>query len=145
MPHSLRVSAYAVLVDEGRILLCRLAPYVPASPAWTLPGGGIDPGEHPRDAAIREVYEECGLHISVSDEATIDSENFEKDDGSLQALRIIFRGKVLGGELTHEVDGSTDRCEWFTQEETESLPLVEVARLGIRLAFGDLDQGDPGL
>ncbi len=86
---------------------------------------------------MREVYEECGLHISVSEEATIDSENFEKDDGILQALRIVFRGEVLGGELTHEVEGSTDRCEWFSPEEIENIPLVEVARLGVQLAFGN--------
>jgi 8-oxo-dGTP diphosphatase len=34
-------------------------------PVWVLPGGGIDPGETPEEAAIREVLEETGLRVSL--------------------------------------------------------------------------------
>lgn len=30
-------------------------------PAWQMPQGGIDPGETPRDAALRELFEETGI------------------------------------------------------------------------------------
>jgi putative (di)nucleoside polyphosphate hydrolase len=30
-------------------------------PAWQMPQGGVDPGEHPRDAALRELEEETGV------------------------------------------------------------------------------------
>ncbi|QYX56265.1 RNA pyrophosphohydrolase [Roseovarius sp. SCSIO 43702] len=30
-------------------------------PAWQMPQGGIDPGESPRDAALRELHEETGV------------------------------------------------------------------------------------
>ena len=55
-------SACAVVVDDGgRVLLGRRADTGNSS----LPAGAIDPGEQPADAAVREVYEETGVHIAV--------------------------------------------------------------------------------
>lgn len=34
-------------------------------PVWVLPGGGIDPGEAPEKAVIREILEETGLSVKV--------------------------------------------------------------------------------
>src|ERR1700710_1142172 len=49
----------AVIHDsEGRILLQR-----GTHGSWSLPAGGIDPGEAPAQAVIREVWEETGLRV----------------------------------------------------------------------------------
>ena len=42
---------------KGEILLVKHT-YLPG---WYLPGGGVDHGEDVREAAVREVYEECGI------------------------------------------------------------------------------------
>jgi ADP-ribose pyrophosphatase YjhB (NUDIX family) len=131
-----RIAAYGLVVDEGRILLCRLSEQVVGNAGhWTLPGGGIDFGEDPRAAAVREVFEETGLRVEVDELVTVDSALFSLTDHEHHALRIIYRVRVLGGELANEADGSTDLCAWLTPTEALGLPLVSLARIGIELAF----------
>ena len=54
------VTAAFCLVREGRVLTVRKA----GSTRFMLPGGKIDPGESPREAAVREVMEEVGVDVS---------------------------------------------------------------------------------
>jgi 8-oxo-dGTP pyrophosphatase MutT (NUDIX family) len=49
------------------LLLTHFDPEVGLPPRWITPGGGIDAGETPLEAAVRELWEETG--ISVSQEA----------------------------------------------------------------------------
>lgn len=35
-------------------------------PVWVLPGGGIEAGESPEEAAVREVEEETGLRVKIA-------------------------------------------------------------------------------
>lgn len=59
----MRVRASAVLLDhEGRVLLVR---QFPNSDLWLPPGGGVEPGENSRQAAVREAKEEAGLDVEI--------------------------------------------------------------------------------
>ena len=68
---TLRVGAYAVCVRDGAVLLARWIGSEP--PRWTLPGGGLDHGEDPRDGAIREVEEETGYRVELRQLLTVES------------------------------------------------------------------------
>jgi hypothetical protein len=48
----------------------------------------------------------------------------------------VYRTRIVGGELRDETDESTDHAAWCWREELESMPLVELGRLGVKLAFG---------
>ena len=51
-------------------------------------------------------------------------------------MRIVYRTEIVGGELRHETDESTDQAAWCSREDVAALPLVELGRLGVELAFG---------
>ncbi len=49
--------------DEGAVLWVKRTDY----DVWNLPGGGSDEGEPPWETAVREAYEETGLHVRLTD------------------------------------------------------------------------------
>jgi ADP-ribose pyrophosphatase YjhB (NUDIX family)/transcriptional regulator with XRE-family HTH domain len=137
----LRVAAYGVVVDErARILLTRLSPVTDHPGWWTLPGGGIEHGEHPRDAVVREVLEETGLAVDVHE--LLDLRSFRRapgEDGRLHdchALQVLYRATARDSSsaLVVEVEGTTDDARWVPLADVEELPLVDLSRAGVELA-----------
>lgn len=130
----LRVAAYALIHDAGRILLCRLSREIPEWEGhWTLPGGGLEFGESPDDAVVREVREETGLIVRITDIAGIDNLYIRRDSEDFQGIRIIYLVTVIGGELRHEVSGTTDRCEWHQLDRLSELKMVELVEAGVKM------------
>jgi 8-oxo-dGTP diphosphatase len=119
-PKRQRVAAYAVILRDDAILLSRLSPLVTREELWTLPGGGLDHGEDPRDAVIREIHEETGLHADVSDTARVYSAHMPQawrggQRVNAHAVRIVYDGWVAPGSpepRVMEVDGSTIEAAW---------------------------------
>ena len=141
LPRLQRIAAYNVCVDESsRLLMCRLSAITERPGWWTLPGGGIDFGEHPEAGAIRELTEETGLVGRIVELLAVDSlrRSYTRPDTNVEhdyhAVRIIYRTEIIGGALRHETNESTDRAAWCTREDLDALPLLELGRIGLDLA-----------
>ena len=135
----LRVAAYAVIVDARGMLLAHWHDGPRA--AWTLPGGGLDAGEDPADAVVREVREETGFDVVVDELLGIHSRVIPARQriapgaaGPLHSLRIVYRASVVDGELRDEVGGSTDRAAWFALDAVEDLHRVQLVDLAREMA-----------
>jgi ADP-ribose pyrophosphatase YjhB (NUDIX family) len=163
LPRRQRVAAYAVIVRDERILLCKLAPWITPTEQWTLPGGGLDHGEDPRDAVIREISEETGLDAFVGEQARVYSAHQARvrRDGrrsDYHALRIVYDAWVAPDApqpRVVEVDGSTVATAWHPLADVldgtiPTVPLVQQAladwapyrmqRVG---AYALVTRGDP--
>jgi putative (di)nucleoside polyphosphate hydrolase len=94
-----------LLNREGDVFVGRRKD-MPMMPAWQMPQGGIDPGETPRQAALRELKEEIG-----TDKAEIlgESQGWMKYDLPAELARGTWGGRYRG-----------QRQKWFVMRFTGS-------------------------
>ena len=144
-PRRQRIAAYALVSrrDNGadEVLLTRMSAQTRIGGRWTLPGGGIDHGEDPRDALRREVHEETGLHVEPVRLLDVHSSHFTgaRSDGLVEdyhGVHLIFEARVLpqsDGIEPHvvEVGGSTDRAAWLPRTAALDLDLLSAARYAL--------------
>ncbi|MFJ4168248.1 NUDIX hydrolase [Paenarthrobacter sp. NPDC089714] len=132
-----RPAAYAVIIQDGKILLAYWKQG--DKEGWTLPGGGLDLAEHPVDGCRREVFEETGYEAQIDRMLGIDVGHWPREarpDGTVrdfQALRLVYEASITGGELTHEVDGSTTHAAWIPLEDVGKLNRVSLVDVALRL------------
>jgi len=114
-PQPVECAGAVVRDDHGRILLVRRG-RAPGAGLWSLPGGRIEPGETPAEAAIREVREETGLEVEIDDvliTAVVGDGAFRVQD---------FAARVIGGALLAGDDA--DEVRWADENELAELSLT---------------------
>ena len=89
-----KLAALAALVDDRRRVLLVHQSY--GSRRWALPGGLLEPGESPQDAAVREVREELGVEFEP--DGLIAVYTLAADGG----IRFVFGGRVDGTPKAHD-------------------------------------------
>jgi 8-oxo-dGTP pyrophosphatase MutT (NUDIX family) len=89
---------------------------------WMPIGGMIEPGEEPADAAIREVYEETGVHVIPQRLAGIyDGPDVEYSNGDLvHYITVVFLCRAVGGE-PHAHDEENRDARYFPVDKLPDL------------------------
>jgi len=139
-----RPGAYAVIRQGRRIMLVQLR----RSRLWTLPGGGIDMGEHPDVAVVREVLEESGQPLADPVLIGVNSARWRGSSPSrlpedLHAVQILYTGTVPEGAepVVLEVEGSTETAAWVDLAEVPELALSSATR-SVLVAIGLLERAE---
>jgi ADP-ribose pyrophosphatase YjhB (NUDIX family) len=125
-----RVGAYAVCVRDGALLMVRFT----GVDRWALPGGGLEHGEDPRDAAVREVAEETGLVVTLGRLLEVGSRVWDDRDHRLHMISILYAGEITGGTLRDEVGGSSDRAAWVPLADVAGLDRSRMVDVGLAAA-----------
>ena len=120
-------SAFVINPNDKKILLVKHADY----DKWLQPGGHIEEDETPEEAAIREVYEETGIKI------TLLGEHFPREDDLIRPLGvqcnrkengnrfidIIYAGIPNNVEVPLKKNDESIEIGWFSRNELDRLPI----------------------
>ncbi|WP_433261166.1 NUDIX hydrolase [Actinosynnema sp. CS-041913] len=134
---SFRLAAYAVCVEDGRVLLARCV-----SPTgdtnWTLPGGKVEHAEDPFDAVVREVAEETGCEAVVERLLGVDSRVIPAAEARLgmehHNVGIFYQVRIIGGALRPEPNGETAGSAWTSTSDVAGLCRSSLVDVGLALA-----------
>jgi 8-oxo-dGTP diphosphatase len=135
---SFRLAAYAVCIEDGRVLLARHVPPKGES-NWTLPGGRVEHAEDPFDAVIREVAEETGCDAVVERLLGVDSRVIPAADRLAagpehQNVGIFYQVRITGGQLRPEPNGETAESVWTPLPDVVRLRRSSLVDVGLALA-----------
>jgi 8-oxo-dGTP pyrophosphatase MutT (NUDIX family) len=137
--HDLLILPSAAVVihdDRMRLLLCLHHD----KNIWVAPGGLIEPGEQPADAAVRETWEETGLFVELTgilgvyggSDLVIDYPNGDR----AAYIGTIFRGRVVSGTIRPDGVETLD-VRYFTREELADVPRARWLDTAMLALFSD--------
>ncbi|WP_433161381.1 NUDIX hydrolase [Kribbella sp. CA-247076] len=131
---SFRLAAYAVCIQDGRVLLAHHAP----SDNWTLPGGRVEHAEDPFDAVVREVAEETGCDALVERLLGVDSRVIPAAESRAgvehQNIGIYYQVRITAGDLRPEANGEIARSAWTPITEVPTFRRSSLVDVGLTLA-----------
>ena len=115
-----RRSAGVIIKHGDEVLLCKRSPKESLPNHWSIPGGGIENGESPGQAAIREVHEETNIELTTDLDLVgmIDTKN---EDGLKTGMMFVFLQEIKDKKnadlkrASHGKEHST--CKYFKSED----------------------------
>jgi ADP-ribose pyrophosphatase YjhB (NUDIX family) len=147
-----RVAGRILLIDpRDRVLLINEA-MRPDWPYWLTPGGGVEAGETPRLAAIREVFEETGIRLAgeqVCDVLRVQRRQWADASTTYDQTDHFFAARVPGGiEPVAAAPTPLERAAllgfaWWSADELRGASqrffpsdIAELLDLGVRVLAG---------
>lgn len=109
--------AAAVVFQDDKLLMIKSKDIG----TWSVPSGGIETGESPEEACVRETWEETGFHVQVKKLVHIKNVAI----GDYDVTTYYYSCELIGGQITYnDPDDSIEEIEWKTLEELKNLQLL---------------------
>lgn len=115
--HYPRPAVGIVAMQDDKVLLIRHYRYLIDQVVWAVPSGGVDEGEDPREAALRELREETGWQAKNAEEII----RYNPSYGSSDQLFITWLASDLTWVGMDEDQDEVMETGWFTLEEISQL------------------------
>lgn len=117
--------AGAVIVRDGRVMLGKRAK-APFRGCWEVPGGFVERGEHPADAAVREVREELGIDVTLTGLVGV----YLEDSVAGEALQVTVYEAVTDATVAVPDPSEVSEWAWFAPAD---LPAEMAGRHRLRV------------
>ncbi|SEQ94947.1 NUDIX hydrolase [Microlunatus flavus] len=134
-----RFAAYAVVQSDRGLLATEYSDLTAVSGRWGMPGGGLDEGEDPVHAVVREVDEETGQSVEVGDLVLVQSSHWvgRSPHGGVEdfhAVRLIYRATCPEptDPVVHDQGGTTASARWVPTETWQDLSWTANWRQALR-------------
>ena len=142
------VAVGVVVLKEDEVLLVRRG-QEPNKDRWGLPGGAVELGEPVRQAAQREVREECNIEIEVGEVIEV-LDAISGDDRSRPRFHYVLI-ELLASYVSGSATPATDALEtrWFTLDELAQIDVPDITvriihkgrEMRRRIESGEADTG----
>ncbi|MFN0156449.1 MAG: (deoxy)nucleoside triphosphate pyrophosphohydrolase [Bacteroidota bacterium] len=126
--------AVGIIRRNGLVLACQRMKDARYPLKWEFPGGKLEQGETPREALVRELHEELGIHALVGEEFY--RQEWVYTEGVAEpekpgAFRVFY---FLVDEFTGElVNNAFEAVTWVQPEELQHMDILEGNRAAINL------------
>lgn len=124
-----RVVSKVIILNKKKMILMAKVKRGFFTGCWTLPGGFVDYGEHPRTGAVREALEELGINILIPDKFGESGEVIEGNDGLIIQENIFTSEGINWLSFTYRCeldipiqeiipkDDEIEEAKWFTIDD----------------------------
>ena len=142
MPRPVRLATRAVILHDDRLLLVNA--WKGRDHLWCAPGGGVAPHSSLHDNLIREVFEECGLTVSVGPVCLVNE--FHDPEHDFHQVDVYFRCMMTAGRVTddwRDPEGIVSHRRWVSRREMEELTVKPDSLAAVAWEDADAPTYDP--
>ncbi|MGE7694020.1 NUDIX domain-containing protein [Lysinibacillus sp. NPDC094177] len=107
-----KVGVGAVILDNANKILLVLRKKAPEAGCWSLPGGKVDYMETIENAIIREIKEELGVDIEITQLVCVTNHIIQSED--VHYVAPTFTARITNGEVQNREPHALEKVQWFS-------------------------------